>query len=112
MKRLIPLTLALLLLAACGAPGAEVTTPSPAATEKICEVDFVAGPEERAYTYTDAKLGLSLFIPDEFAPLVAISEGIDFWDEGGDSISLYYLPPQREYGCSLMESIVGVPRRE
>ena len=112
MKRLIPLTLALLLLAACGAPGAEVTTPSPAATEKICEVDFIAGPEERAYTYTDEKLGLSLFIPDEFAPLVAISEGIDFWDEGGDSISLYYLPPQREYGCSLMESIVRVPRRE
>lgn len=112
MKRLIPLTLALLLLAACGTPGAEVTAPSPAATEQICEVDFIAGPEERAYTYTDEKLGMSLFIPDEFAPLMAISEGIDFWDEGGDSISLYYLPPQREYGCSLMESIVRVPRRE
>ena len=112
MKRLIPLTLALLLLAACGAPAAEATATPPAATEQICEVDFVADPEERAYTYTDEKLGLSLFIPDEFAPLVAISEGIDFWDEGGDSISLYYLPPQREYGCSLMESIVRVPRRE
>lgn len=116
MKRLIPLTLALLLLAACGAPAAPppsaTPTAAPAATEQICEVDFIAGPEERAYTYTDEKLGLSLFIPDEFAPLVAISEGIDFWDEGGDSISLYYLPPQREYGCSLMESIVRVPRRE
>lgn len=109
MKRLIPLTLATLLLASCGAPAAP---PSASPTEQICEVDFVAGPEERAYTYTDEKLGLSLFIPDEFAPLVAISEGIDFWDEGGDSISLYYLPPQREYGCSLMESIVRVPRRE
>ena len=88
MKRIIPLTLALLLLAACGAPGAEVTATAPTPAEQICEVDFVAGPEERAYTYTDEKLGLSLFIPDEFAPLVAISEGIDFWDEGGDSISL------------------------
>ena len=109
MKRIIPLTLALLLLAACGAPAAP---PSATPAEQICEVDFVASPEERAYTYTDEKLGLSLFIPDEFAPLVAISEGIDFWDEGGDSISLYYLPPQREYGCSLMESIVRVPRRQ
>ena len=109
MKRIIPLTLALLLLASCGAPAAP---PSATPAEQICEVDFVAGSEERAYTYTDEKLGLSLFIPDEFAPLVAISEGIDFWDEGGDSISLYYLPPQREYGCSLMESIVRVPRRE
>lgn len=109
MKRIIPLTLALLLLAACGAPAAP---PSATPAEQICEVDFVAGSEERAYTYTDEKLGLSLFIPDEFAPLVAISEGIDFWDEGGDSISLYYLPPQREYGCSLMKSIVRVPRRE
>lgn len=45
MKRLIPLTLALLLLASCGAPGAEVT-PTPSATEQICEVDFIAGPEE------------------------------------------------------------------
>ena len=35
MKRLIPLTLALLLLASCGTPGAEVTAPSPAATEQI-----------------------------------------------------------------------------
>lgn len=109
MKRIIPLTLAMLLLASCGAPAAP---PSATPTEQICEVDFVAGPEERAYTYTDEKLGLSLFIPDEFATFVAISEGIDFWDEGGDSISLYYLPPQREYGCSLMESIVRVPRRE
>ena len=109
MKRIIPLTLAMLLLASCGAPAAP---PSATPAEQICEVDFIAGPEERAYTYTDEKLGLSLFIPDEFAPLAAISEGIDFWDEGGDSISLYYLPPQREYGCSLMESIVRVPRRE
>lgn len=114
MKRIIPLTLALLLLAACGAPVSEPTAyVTPTTTpESFCETDFVAGPEEQAYTYNDEKLGLTLFIPDEFAPFVAISEGIEFWDENGESISLYYLPPQREYGCSLMESIVRVPRRD
>ena len=114
MKHIVPLALALLLLTACGAPAVEPTayvTPTPT-PENFCETDFVAGPEEQAYTYNDEKLGLTLFIPDEFAPFVAISEGIEFWDENGESISLYYLPPQREYGCSLMESIVRVPRRD
>ncbi len=96
MKRIAPLTLALLLLAACGAPGAEPTsTPTPAATpDSLCEADFAAGPEDGAYTYTDEKLGLSLSIPDELAPNVAIAEGMEFFDENGDSISLYYIPQQ------------------
>ena len=112
MKRIAPLTLALLLLAACGAPGAEPTsTPTPAATpDSLCEADFAAGPEDGAYTYTDEKLGLSLSIPDELAPNVAIAEGMEFFDENGDSISLYYIPQQSEHGCSLMKSIVRVPR--
>ena len=112
MKRIIPLTLALLMLAACGAPGAEPTpTPAPSETpESLCETDFAAGPEDGAYTYTDEKLGLSLFIPDELAPNVAIAEGMEFFDENGDSISLYYIPQQSEHGCSLMKSIVRVPR--
>ena len=48
MKRIAPLTLALLLLAACGAPGAEPTpTPAPAETpDSLCEADFAAGPED------------------------------------------------------------------
>lgn len=112
MKRIMPLTLALFLLAACGAPGAEPTpTPAPSETpESLCETDFAAGPEDGAYTYTDEKLGLSLFIPDELAPNVAIAEGMEFFDENGDSISLYYIPQQSEHGCSLMKSIVRVPR--
>ena len=112
MKRIAPLTLALLLLAACGAPGAEPTpTPAPAETpDSLCEADFAAGPEDGAYTYTDEKLGLSLSIPDELAPNVAIAEGMEFFDENGDSISLYYIPQQSEHGCSLIKSIVRVPR--
>lgn len=112
MKRIVPLTLALLLLAACGAPGAEPTsTPTPAATpDSLCEADFAAGPEDGAYTYTNEKLGLSLSIPDELAPNVAIAEGMEFFDENGDSISLYYIPQQSEHGCSLIKSIVRVPR--
>ena len=112
MKRIMPLTLALFLLAACGAPGAEPTpTPAPSETpESLCEADFAAGPEDGAYTYTDEKLGLSLSIPDELAPNVAIAEGMEFFDENGDSISLYYIPQQSEHGCSLMKSIVRVPR--
>ena len=47
MKRIIPLTLAMLLLASCGAPAAP---PSATPAEQICEVDFLAGPEERAST--------------------------------------------------------------
>ena len=87
MKRTTLLILALAItLTACGAPAVEPTayvTPTPT-PENFCETDFVAGPEEQAYTYNDEKLGLTLFIPDEFAPFVALSEGIEFWDENGD----------------------------
>ena len=135
MKRTTLLILALAItLTACGAPAVEpsptpapeielTSTPTPS-PEPLPELsphlppsgypwpEFVAGPAEGGYTFRSEELGFSFTVPAEVSHKVAVSEGIEFWDENGESISLYYLPPQREYGCSLMESIVRVPRRD
>ena len=135
MKRTTLLILALAItLTACGAPAVEpsptpapeielTSTPTPS-PEPLPELsphlppsgypwpEFVAGPAEGGYTFRSEELGFSFTVPAEVSHKVAVSEGIEYWDENGESISLYYLPPQMEYGCSLMESIVRVPRRD
>ena len=54
MKRAIPLVLALLILAACGAPAAEpspASTPTPVIDEHET-MEYVAGPSDEGYTFS------------------------------------------------------------
>ena len=82
MKKAFLFILALLLLSACGAPAAEpVETPSESAAP-------VTGPQEEAYTFTSPELALSFPVSEKLAPKIAIKQGVDFFDEGGDSLSI------------------------
>ena len=122
MKRTLPLILALLLaLSACGAanepaPSAaetpEVTvTPSPTpAPTPVPTPTPLALPREGAYTFSCPELGLSFPVSEELAPLLIIRPGVHFFDEGGDSISLFLgIPDGNEAEAG---SLARVPRRE
>ena len=122
MKRTLPLMLALLLaLSACGAanepaPSAaetpEVTvTPSPTpAPTPVPTPTPLALPREGAYTFSCPELGLSFPVSEELAPLLIIRPGVHFFDEGGDSISLFLgIPDGNEAEAG---SLARVPRRE
>ena len=122
MKRTLPLILALLLaLSACGAanepaPSAaetpEVTvTPSPTpAPTPVPTPTPLALPREGAYTFLCPELGLSFPVSEELAPLLIIRPGVHFFDEDGDSISLFLgIPDGNEAEAG---SLARVPRRE
>ena len=122
MKRTLPLMLALLLaLSACGAanepaPSAaetpEVTvTPSPTpAPTPVPTPTPLALPREGAYTFLCPELGLSFPVSEELAPLLIIRPGVHFFDEDGDSISLFLgIPDGNEAEAG---SLARVPRRE
>ena len=122
MKRTLPLMLALLLaLSACGAanepaPSAaetpEVTvTPSPTpAPTPVPTPTPLALPREGAYTFSCPELGLSFPVSEELAPLLIIRPGVHFFDEDGDSISLFLgIPDGNEAEAG---SLARVPRRE
>ena len=122
MKRTLPLILALLLaLSACGAanepaPSAAETpevsvTPSPTpAPTPVPTPTPLALPREGAYTFLCPELGLSFPVSEELAPLLIIRPGVHFFDEDGDSISLFLgIPDGNEAEAG---SLARVPRRE
>lgn len=106
MKKAFLFILALLLLSACGAPAAEpVETPSESAAP-------VTGPQEEAYTFTSLELALSFPVSEELAPKIAIKQGVDFFDEGGDSLSICLIMPDSDELDTVLTTLVKVPRRE
>ena len=106
MKKAFLFILALLLLSACGAPAAEPSeTPSESAAP-------VTGPQEEAYTFTSPELALSFPVSEELAPQIAIKQGVDFFDEGGDSLSICLIMPDSDELDTVLTTLVKVPRRE
>ena len=104
MKKAFLFILALLLLSACGAPAAEpVETPSESAAP-------VTGPQEEAYTFTSTELALSFPVSEELAPKIAIKQGVDFFDEGGDSLSICLIMPDSDELDTVLTTLVKVPR--
>ena len=70
----------------------------------------LALPREGAYTFSCPELGLSFPVSEELAPLLIIRPGVHFFDEGGDSISLFLgIPDGNEAEAG---SLARVPRRE
>lgn len=111
MKRIVPIALALIVLAACGAPAASPTAdaqPSSAAYEAGFE--YEAGPGDTAYTFSAGNF--SLEIPEHLSSVVAVGSGIPHFYEDGPAWTLYYTPPQYEGFGTQICSIVEVPRAE
>ena len=123
-KIFLLILLALLFLSACGAPGAgEGPAPTAAETPVVAETPAptpvptpvptptpLALPQEHAYVFSYPELGLSFPVSEELAPLLIIRPGVHFFDEGGDSISLYLdIPDGNEAEAG---SLARVPRRE
>ena len=120
MRKILLLVLLALLLSACGAPGAgEGPAPAAAETPVVAETPAptpvptptpLALPQEHAYVFSYPELGLSFPVSEELAPLLIIRPGVHFFDEGGDSISLYLdIPDGNEAEAG---SLARVPRRE
>lgn len=138
MKRIIPHIMALLLLAACGTPAAEVTTidqptataevsPTPTATASPVPVpeispqlspsrepwpEFVAGPAEGGYTFRSEALGFSFTVPAEVSHKVAVREGVKYWDPDGPSFTLYYVPEGVLFPITMFYFVVESPRAD
>ena len=123
-KIFLLILLALLFLSACGAPGAgEGPAPTAAETPVVAETPAptpvptpvptptpLALPQEHAYVFSYPELGLSFPVSEELAPLLIIRPGVHFFDEGGDSISLFLgIPDGNEAEAG---SLARVPRRE
>ena len=120
MRKILLLVLLALLLSACGAPGAgEGPAPTAAETPVVAETPAptpvpmptpLALPQEHAYVFSYPELGLSFPVSEELAPLLTIRPGVHFFDEGGDSISLFLdIPDGNEAEAG---SLARVPRRE
>ena len=114
MRKILLLMLFALCLSACSAPGAgEGPAPTPAETPAPTPVPTptpLALPQEHAYVFSYPELGLSFPVSEELAPLLIIRPGVHFFDEGGDSISLYLdIPDGNEAEAG---SLARVPRRE
>ena len=86
-------------------------TPSPTpAPTPVPTPTPLALPREGAYTFSCPELGLSFPVSEELAPLLIIRPGVHFFDEGGDSISLFLgIPDGNEAEAG---SLARVPRRE
>ncbi len=134
MKRIIPLILALLLLAACGEEVAEATptpeptpvptseaedpasasdmmTPAPSA-EYTPEPwpEFLAGPAEGGYEFRNEELGLTFTVPAEVSQKVAVASGVKYRDPDGTSITLYYVPENGRYPITMFYMVAESPR--
>ena len=119
-KIFLLILLALLFLSACGAPGAgegpaetpvvaETPAPTPVPTP-VPTPTPLALPQEHAYVFSYPELGLSFPVSEELAPLLIIRPGVHFFDEDGDSISLFLgIPDGNEAEAG---SLARVPRRE
>ena len=122
MKRTLPLILALLLalFRLRGGKRARAVRGGDARSDR----DALANPRahtcahthapctarEGAYTFSCPELGLSFPVSEELAPLLIIRPGVHFFDEGGDSISLFLgIPDGNEAEAG---SLARVPRRE
>lgn len=131
MKRIIPLALALLLLAACGTPAAPPSaspteaeassapsaTPSPEPSPEPSPSsypwpEFVAGPEAGGYTFQSEELGFSFTVPAEVSYKVAVREGVEYWDPDGPSFTLYYVPEGIRYPITMFYLTVESPRAD
>ena len=131
MKRIIPLALALLLLAACGTPAAPPSaspteaeassapsaTPSPEPSPEPSPSsypwpEFVAGPAEGGYTFSSEELGFSFTVPAEVSHKVAVREGVEYWDPGGPSFTMYYVPEGIRYPITMFYLTVESPRAD
>lgn len=136
MKRIIPLILALLLLAACGAEVVEATptpestpvptseaedpasasdmmTPAPSA-EYTPEPwpEFLAGPAEGGYEFRSEELGLTFTVPAEVSQKVAVASGVKYHDPDGTSLTLYYVPENGRYPFVMFYMVVESPRED
>lgn len=131
MKRIIPLALALLLLAACGTPAAPPSatpteveassapsaTPSPEPSPEPSPSsypwpEFVAGPAEGGYTFSSEELGFSFTVPAEVSHKVAVREGVEYWDPDGPSFTMYYVPEGIRYPITMFYMTVESPRAD
>lgn len=131
MKRIIPLALALLLLAACGTPAAPPSatpteveassapsaTPSPEPSPEPSPSsypwpEFVAGPEAGGYTFQSEELGFSFTVPAEVSHKVAVREGVEYWDPDGPSFTMYYVPEGIRYPITMFYMTVESPRAD
>lgn len=131
MKRIIPLALALLLLAACGTPAAPPSatpteveassapsaTPSPEPSPEPSPSsypwpEFVAGPAEGGYTFSSEELGFSFTVPAEVSQKVAVREGVEYWDPDGPSFTMYYVPEGIRYPITMFYMTVESPRAD
>lgn len=131
MKRIIPLALALLLLAACGTPAAPPSaspteveassapsaTPSPEPSPEPSPSsypwpEFVAGPAEGGYTFSSEELGFSFTVPVEVSHKVAVKEGVEYWDPDGPSFTMYYVPEGIRYPITMFYMTVESPRAD
>ena len=136
MKKIVPLVLAIILLAACGAPAAEVTpsptpeatpspTPYPASPHDLNrppeptvdpripqEPAVLAGPEEDGYTFTSDTQHFSIEIPDEAAPYILISDGRPRYIPLGQAVSFLYYSHEYESDLGTFGSIMAVPRED
>ena len=136
MKKIVPLVLVIALLAACGAPGAEVTpsptpeatpspTPYPASPHDLNrppeptvdpripqEPAVLAGPEEDGYTFTSDTQHFSIEIPDEAAPYILISDGRPRYIPLGQAVSFLYYSHEYESDLGTFGSIMAVPRED
>ena len=136
MKKIVPLVLVIALLAACGAPAAEVTpsptpeatpspTPYPASPHDLNrppeptvdpripqEPAVLAGPEEDGYTFTSDTQHFSIEIPDEAAPYILISDGRPRYIPLGQAVSFLYYSHEYESDLGTFGSIMAVPRED
>lgn len=136
MKKIVPLVLVIAMLAACGAPGAEVTpsptpeatpspTPYPASPHDLNrppeptvdpripqEPAVLAGPEEDGYTFTSDTQHFSIEIPDEAAPYILISDGRPGYIPLGQAVSFLYYSHEYESDLGTFGSIMAVPRED
>lgn len=122
MKRIIPLILALALLAACGIePAAETpeitptAAPSPSASPEpgsAAGMDFIAGPEAEGYTFRSEELGFSLEIPAEAAPYIGICRGIPGFVPEDEAYSFYYIYGDEGQYCGFISAIIAAGRRD
>lgn len=141
MRRLIPLVLALALLAGCAAvdappvsaPAPEVEavptaaptpepmpepTPAPEPTQAPDEPEYdpdhwknpVAGPAEGGYEFVSEELGFRFTVPKEISGRVGVVPGINGFEAGGESFTLYYYPEDGSAAHFLTSIAVVSPR--
>lgn len=141
MKRILPLILALIFLAACGDATVEPTTPSPATAnpEAIHTSTPTSAPDSdgssdnpyglpdwaledpqlpypqpgKTYFYTSEHLDFTVRVPAEVANAVSMIDGYEGWVDERSAVSCVYMPGIQEgaFGGCLY-AIMRVPRRE